>query len=160
MIPRTIRVAALTLALATALTPISPASAGDGENYPPHLRCLDVTHGEGTLSIQGATLLGSTYGDTVTFSIDLGAPSCASGAYRVDVIDNDAAGTPLASLTQAGDGATTLEFSIAVAPDEDGCVHVQVHTMDSRGRTLDAAPDDGSGGGVGEGCPPGGSVWR
>lgn len=154
MFSRTCRLALL--AFVGLLATTVPASAAAGERHPPHLACLDVIHGTGTLSTQGLELLPPIDGDTVKFAIELAAPSCPDGTYRFEVLDG---GELLASEEIPGDGSSTLDVTMSIRPDDDGCVKVQVTTIDSKGRTIDVAPDTGTGGDV-CGSDSGGSVWR
>lgn len=153
-------VSAAALALAALVLTVAPAAAAR-EAIPPRQACLDVTHGEGTLSILGLTQLGSDHGNTVQFSIDLAAPTCTDGTYRFDVVDDDGGGL-ITTQTLAGDGTSTrLTATADVPPEPDGCIAVQVFTFDERGRTVDVAPDDGMAGIVGDAeCGGGGSVWK
>lgn len=132
------------------------------ERFPGPVRCLDITHGEGRLSLLDAALPTSVGGNVVSFTIDVAEPSCTDGTYRFDVFDDDAALTPVGSSEIAGDGTTTLSTTIDILPDANGCVYVQVTTADADGDVVDVAPDDGLGGPVGDvsSCGGGGSYWK
>lgn len=161
---------ALAIALATAFLGTSPAgSAPGGEHIPPPSSCLDVvetSHGnvetnEDTDAVRNLLGTAAPTTTTVTFSIDLAAPSCTDGVYEISVFDNDADNTLLDAAQLPGNGTHTVETSFTLEDsDPDECVKVLVTTRNAQNRIIDIAPDDGAPGALGAGCGGGGSVWK